>query len=107
MKFCPECKSLMLPKKNEKGDAVYDCKCGYSEVGGDTKFTTESKAKEVKDIELPTTDADERLPDCDAKCDKCGNDRAYYWEIQTRASDEPPTRFFKCTKCKFTWRDYS
>ncbi|MFQ5975465.1 MAG: hypothetical protein ACE5J5_04000 [Candidatus Hydrothermarchaeales archaeon] len=22
-----------------------------------------------------------------------------------RGADEPETRFFRCTKCKFTWRD--
>lgn len=106
MKFCPECKSLMLPKKDADGNNVYECKCGYSEVGGDTKLTTESKVKEVKDIEVPT-DSDDMLPTTEEECEKCGNKVAYWWEIQTRASDEPPTRFFKCTTCKHTWRDYS
>ena len=41
-----------------------------------------------------------------ALCPKCGNDQAYVWVIQTRRADEPPTRFFRCTKCGYTWREY-
>ena len=41
------------------------------------------------------------------KAKKCGGKEAYYWLIQTRSADEPPTQFFKCVKCKHTWRDRS
>ncbi|MEM4865380.1 MAG: hypothetical protein QXY09_02690 [Acidilobaceae archaeon] len=27
--------------------------------------------------------------------------------MQTRAADEPPTRFYRCTKCGYTWREYA
>ena len=40
------------------------------------------------------------------ECEKCGNKEAFYWQIQTRAGDEPMTRFYRCTKCKETWREY-
>ena len=40
------------------------------------------------------------------KCSKCNHGKAYYWEIQTRASDEPATRFYKCEKCQHVWREY-
>lgn len=106
MKFCPDCKSLILPKKNDQGGSIYECKCGYSEVGGDTKLSSSTNSKEVKDIEMPV-DTDNTLPICKEDCEECGNKEAYWWEIQTRAGDEPATRFFKCTKCKKTWRDYS
>ena len=45
-------------------------------------------------------------PLVDRTCPKCSHDKAYFWEIQTRASDEPATQFFKCEKCKHTWRHY-
>jgi DNA-directed RNA polymerase subunit M len=32
---------------------------------------------------------------------------AYFWTQQTRGADEPETRFFKCTKCSHTWREYA
>jgi DNA-directed RNA polymerase subunit M len=41
------------------------------------------------------------------ECDKCGHTEAYWWTEQTRSSDEPETQFFRCTKCKHTWREYS
>ena len=37
---------------------------------------------------------------------ECGLGKARFWLVQTRASDEPETKFFKCEKCKHTWRDY-
>jgi DNA-directed RNA polymerase subunit M len=42
----------------------------------------------------------------DEKCKKCGNEDSYFWTVQTRASDESETKFFKCTKCGHTRRDY-
>ena len=51
-------------------------------------------------------DEDEKsLPETEAECPQCGNDKAYYWLVQTRAADEPETRFFRCTKCKKVWRE--
>lgn len=40
-------------------------------------------------------------------CAKCGAKKVISWIEQTRASDEPPTRFYKCLKCGHTWRDYT
>lgn len=43
----------------------------------------------------------------DVTCPKCGAKKALSWVQQTRASDEPPTRFYKCVSCEYTWREYS
>jgi len=40
------------------------------------------------------------------ECEVCGNKKAWYWLQQTRSADEPPTQFFRCTKCKRVWREY-
>ena len=40
-------------------------------------------------------------------CEKCGHDEAVAWMFQTRSADEPTTRFYRCQKCKYTWRDYT
>ncbi len=40
-------------------------------------------------------------------CPKCGKKKVISWMEQTRASDEPPTRFYKCINCNHTWREYS
>ena len=47
------------------------------------------------------------MPTMEKECEQCGNNVCYFWLIQTRASDEPPTRFFRCTTCRHTWREYS
>ncbi|GAI80517.1 unnamed protein product, partial [marine sediment metagenome] len=39
-------------------------------------------------------------------CPKCGHREAEAWQEQTRSADEPSTSFFRCVKCKYTWREY-
>ncbi|EFD93116.1 MAG: Transcription factor TFIIS [Candidatus Parvarchaeum acidophilus ARMAN-5] len=41
------------------------------------------------------------------ECPKCKEKKIVSWMEQTRASDEPPTRFYKCVNCGYTWREYS
>jgi len=40
-------------------------------------------------------------------CEKCHGKEGVWWSFQTRSADEPETRFYKCTKCNHTWRDYT
>eukprot|EP00939_MAST-03C_sp_MAST-3C-sp1_P003127 g3127.t1 len=40
------------------------------------------------------------------KCEKCGQRKCTYTEIQTRSADEPMTTFVTCQECKFEWRIY-
>ncbi len=43
----------------------------------------------------------------DMTCPNCSKKKVISWMEQTRASDEPPTRFYKCLNCNHTWREYS
>lgn len=67
--------------------------------------------KETKEERIPGVlypeDTLGAMPVTDAECPKCHNKKAYYWTAQTRAADEPETKFLKCQKCGHTWRDYS
>lgn len=88
------------------GSGVLKCrKCGQTKEGKmkQTKSETAHDKKEVVVLEKEESS----LPTIERECAKCGNALAFFWLIQTRASDEPPTRFFRCTKCKNTWREYS
>lgn len=58
------------------------------------------------EVEVVSED-EETLPTTEATCEKCGHETAYFWLQQTRAGDEPETKFLKCAECKHTWRDYS
>lgn len=71
----------------------------------------DGKMKETVTQKTPSYDVvsedDTSHPVTEAECPKCKNSQAQWWSKQTRASDEPETRFFKCTACKHTWRDAS
>jgi len=60
-----------------------------------------------KEVAVVRDKGEEIHPIVNEECPKCGNDRAYFWTVQTRASDESETKFFKCTKCGHTRREYS
>jgi len=108
MEFCPKCKAIMIPKKKEK-KVVYECStCGkIGSTESDGKIT-EKMSNSMKNIDLVDGSEEEKtMPLTATECPKCKHTKAYYWTIQTRASDEPETKFMKCEKCKHIWRDYS
>jgi transcription factor S len=104
--FCPKCGSILRPKM-KAGKRVLFCSCGFNKTPEGEETSTELKetvhaAKKVEVIEEL-----EHHPKIRMKCEKCTNNTAYYWTQQTRGADEPETRFFKCTKCRHTWREYA
>lgn len=104
MMFCPKCGSL-LKTKEVKGKKVQSCSCGYtSAIKEETTFKETVKKQDSIHI---VEERDDVHPLVDADCEKCEHHKAYFWLQQTRAGDEPETKFFKCEKCKHTWRDYS
>ncbi|MEM4397535.1 MAG: transcription factor S [Candidatus Woesearchaeota archaeon] len=107
MKFCPKCGSLLLPKKDEKGKNYLLCRCGYTENVEKNELKINETIKDKKDINTIEEEVEIHPISNNVECPKCLNKSAYFWEIQTRASDEPATKFFKCTKCKHIWRDYN
>ncbi len=82
------------------------CGCGFTRSKDDDMHAelreAGSSAKKVEVVESIETHPKIKIP-----CEKCGNGVAYYWTQQTRGADEPETRFFKCTKCNYTWREYA
>jgi len=100
----------MVPQK-KGGDTVLKClKCGHEKTvsnPGAYRITRVTK-RSPEDVIL-VVDREvkvETLPKTKVECPKCGFAEAYYWEMQTRAGDEPATRFFKCAKCGYVWREY-
>ena len=103
MQFCPECKALM---KNRPGtDKAVCTKCGY--IGGSHVLKSSEKLPEPK-VQVGVVDeGDELISKTTQECPKCKHHEAYFWSKQTRAGDEGETSFFRCTKCKHTWRKYN
>jgi len=88
-------------------------KCGYKkELEGDAASFTEEIHHDLEKELLKSEVIDERIsidtkPAKDLYCPKCDKiTKVNYWQRQTRSADESPTRFFRCTKCGHTWREY-
>ena len=103
--FCPKCGSILRPKV-KGGKKVLYCSCGF------TKNSEEQESTELREMsnegrKVEVIENTNILPKIKIICEKCNNGVAYYWTQQTRSADEPETRFFKCTKCNHTWREYA
>jgi DNA-directed RNA polymerase subunit M len=105
IEFCPKCGSITVPIK--KGKTTYlKCRgCSFEkkrEVRALKIIETTKKKRAVAVLEKDTTS----LPLTEKTCPKCEHPRSHWWLQQTRTADEPPTQFFRCEKCKYTWREY-
>ena len=103
MKFCPNCEV-----KLKKNDSRLQCpKCNYVEGEESKKSKKIVEETESEFNVLAENEGDETLPTIKIDCEKCGNDEAVWWMLQTRSADEPTTQFYRCTKCRYTWRNYA
>ncbi|MBT3721290.1 transcription factor S [archaeon] len=97
MNFCPKCKSLLIPSSGK-------LKCSSCSYISKTKKKHEIKEKiENKKLEVineNTQYGDSTVP---IVCWNCGH-RGVYIKVNFHRSDEAPTRFYKCEKCKKVWR---
>jgi transcription factor S len=101
MEFCPKCGSVLEEKRKNFGCV----RCGYV-AKGKIKIESSENIKESQEVGVVKEKDTDVFPVVSFNCEKCGNKKAYFWTAQTRAADESETRFFKCTKCKVTVREY-
>ncbi|WP_456472695.1 transcription factor S [Methanocaldococcus sp.] len=102
VKFCPKCNNVMIPA----GDVLRCAVCGYEEKGEKEGYEYKEEFKKKEKIAIIEGSKIETLPTIKIECPKCGHTEAYWWLQQTRCADEPETRFYKCKKCGYTWREY-
>ncbi len=116
MEFCPKCGTRLVPKRPKEGatgSTYLVCpKDGYKEKLAAKKIEPIPTVIEHSPQETIAVISKEEqklrvLPTVRAECPKCGNNLAYVWQVQTRGSDESSTQFFRCTKCNYTFREYS
>jgi DNA-directed RNA polymerase subunit M len=100
MEFCPKCGAILVQKRKNNGCP----RCSYS-TKNKLKITTSEKINAKTEVPV-ISNKEEILPIVLEKCKKCKHEKAYFWTIQTRAGDESETKFFKCVKCGYTWRNY-
>ena len=101
MEFCPDCGAMLLPK-----DGKLECSCGYTKnLSDDNEYEVSDNREADETVKMLGEDV-EVGPTVNEICPECGHVKATYKLIQTRSADEAPTRIFKCSKCKHTWRAY-
>jgi DNA-directed RNA polymerase subunit M len=107
LEFCPKCGNLLVVKK-KRGKIYLVCRKGHFEKLVKEKIEIKEVAREEKKgvIVLGKDEGIAEFPKTRIMCPKCGNMEAYWWMQQTRAADEPPTIFYRCTKCGYSWRSY-
>ena len=112
MEFCPKCETRLVAKRKKDGKGCYlSCpKCNYRKPADDDACTTKLAAPKPKEHLVVIGKKEQKLqtlPMTAIECPKCGNNTAYVWQVQTRGADESSTQFFRCTKCNYTFREYS
>jgi len=108
MKFCEKCGNLMIVERRRKNIYLVCRKCHRESKMKDEKVTITEAIHEQKRgvVVMGKDEGIAELPKTKILCPKCENGEAYWWMQQTRAADEPPTLFYRCTKCSYNWRSY-
>lgn len=117
MEFCPKCDSRLVLEKEKSGKKtclMLVCpKCGHREEKLDPEVTPKVAKVIPRDPQKLVAVIGKKekklrtLPTVRIECPRCGNNLAYVWQVQTRGADESSTQFFRCTKCEYTFREYS
>ncbi len=101
MDFCEKCGGIMDMVEGH----VACVACGHKSKKK-IKIEVSEKIQKKEAIAVINEDSDNTFPVIDMTCPECKNKKSYFWTIQTRSSDESETKFYKCVKCKYTWRKY-
>jgi len=101
MQFCPKCGSMLVQKRKNFGCP----RCSYA-TKEKVKLKISEKLADKEKISVVTDKDLDVLPTVEETCSKCGHSDAHFWTSQTRSGDEAETKFFRCKKCKHTWREY-
>ncbi len=110
MQFCDECGQLMRPQDVD-GKTILACANGHTKdiEGAAEDYTIEASYERGVTDEIIIDDgtSDSTPSATDRFCKKCDTVRpTVNWIQQTRSADEAPTRFYKCTICGTTEREY-
>jgi DNA-directed RNA polymerase subunit M len=105
MKFCESCGNILVVAK-EKGGIFLFCKKCNKKFPLEEEVVFETNFKNQKEISVFDSEESD-FPTTKILCPKCQTIEKAEWTLQqTRAADEPPTRFYRCKKCNWVWREY-
>ena len=107
MDFCPDCDARL--KKNQ--DGLLACpKCAFVKEGAVKPNKKKSEENSSEFLVMDESDMNQAKgleSTVPIDCEKCHNKEGVSWTFQTRSADEPETKFYRCTKCNHTGRDYT
>ncbi|VDM44996.1 unnamed protein product [Toxocara canis] len=105
--FCPECGSSLQIEEGQNCLQFSCHNCPY--VQPITKLIKSRVYPKLKDLDevLGGPGAWENAQITDERCPRCGADRAYFMQLQTRSADEPMTVFYRCanSECAHRWKE--
>jgi len=108
LKFCEKCGNLLMVERRKKNVFLVCKKCHRTtRLKGEKVAITEAMREPKKEIVvMGKEEGIAELPRTKIMCPKCENMEAFWWMQQTRGADEPPTMFYRCSKCGYNWRSY-
>lgn len=108
MKFCEKDGSLLVAKQKRKHAVLVCRKCGreYKTAGEKLVISEVMHVPKKGIVVMGKEEMSSELPSTKIVCPKCEHGEAFWWMQQTRAADEPPTLFYKCKNCGYSWRSY-
>ena len=95
MEFCPKCKSILAPKK-ENGETLLVCSCGFKKAVEKKEMREKGKKDTKIDIVHDETNPLAVYPH---KCKKCGYGKAQLISKGIWYSDEDEVIEYVCGKC--------
>lgn len=103
--FCPSCGNLLLINATAQGTQLKCRSCKFlMDYQGQRIQNAEIEPLDVASLTIKEDDFTSTQK-TEVKCEVCGNNEAFFQEIQIRSADEPATIFYCCTNCKHTWRE--
>ncbi|MFX0116275.1 MAG: transcription factor S [Candidatus Hodarchaeota archaeon] len=107
--FCNKCGTLLESQKSEDRTYKVFCpSCGWTADPEKQNLVMTRHIEHNEEIEKTVIIEEDlqSMPTMAQECPKCNHNRVFYWQLQTRRSDEGATTFYRCTKCEHTWREY-
>lgn len=104
MHFCPICSSLLHLEQQQHMNLSCPA-CPYTYRLSTVISTTQHRTVKAVEKVLGEEEEFKYGNKCTVQCPKCPSDEALFMELQTRSADEPMTIFYKCTRCRFDWKE--